>query len=73
MGGDATAASRTVSPQGARVGRDRERDCGHESAVLAMNSSSNRVYDIYVTKLMTFDDTFVYDYPHDGPFPKIWK
>ena len=46
MGGDATAASRTVSPQGARVGRDRERDCGHESAVLAMNSSSNLVYDI---------------------------
>jgi hypothetical protein len=56
MGGDAAAAARTADPQGTRVGRDRERDCGHESAVLAMNSSS-AVFMLFMRRLMIFDDT----------------
>jgi hypothetical protein len=56
MGGDAATAARTAGPQGTRVGRDRERDCGHESAVLAMNASSP-ILTTFVQRFMTFDDT----------------
>jgi hypothetical protein len=56
MGGDAAAAAWTAGPQGTRMGRDRERGCGHESAVLTMNAS-NPIITAFVQRFMTLDDT----------------